>query len=279
LSKISNKKLFISKYKKPLMQEKTIQVRYSGNYLDISTYMHRGKTDKWLFCLHGLQTGKNLFTKLLQRSALSGYSYVSMDFVGFGSSSKPEDFSYDLRDQAEICKEVISNLDLSNIYIIGHSMGGMVGTMLLGMLPEKITGLINLEGNLVEQDCGESKKVAATNLEDYRKTGFAALKRKLQESTAPSAEMRRNCVAKISAHAFYHSSRSIVAYSESGELLPLFLEAPQRKLYIFGDSNRFKTEALEGRIQLAEVPNSGHFMFQDNFLATAKEIEKFLQYH
>ena len=48
----------------------------------------------------------------------------------------------------------------NNLIIIGHSYGGMIGTKLLQSEDLEIKSIINLEGNLVEEDCGESINVA-----------------------------------------------------------------------------------------------------------------------
>ncbi|MBI2572909.1 alpha/beta hydrolase [Candidatus Woesearchaeota archaeon] len=258
------------------MEERKLPVAYHGSELEIAAYVHAGASDQWLLCLHGLQTSRELFQGLLQRSPLNGYSSLSIDFVGFGDSSKPQGFSYDLRDQARICERLISDLGMKNIYVTGHSMGGMVGTLLLDMIPDKITGFVNLEGNLVAKDCGASRDVAQTPYEEFRQHGFDRLKRNIAESEGSNTQGRVKWVGQIPAHAFYRASTSIVAYSDSGELLPLFLKAPARKLYVYGNRNEYKIAPLERRVDVARIPKAGHFMFQDNFEATAQVIENFV---
>lgn len=162
-----------------------------------------------------------MFHKLVSRPLFNNYSLLLIDFVGFGNSSKPETFSYDLMDQALICQEIITSLDLRNIQIIGHSMGGMVGTLLLEMIRAKWLTLIP----------------------DY---------------------------------AFYKSSLSIVDWSRSRKLLHIFLELKRRKLYIYGNKSKEKINSLENKIQLAQIPDAGHFMLIDNFKSCVEQIESFL---
>ena len=51
-------------------------------------------------------------------------------------------------------------MEIKDLIIIGHSYGGMIGTKLLQSADLEIKSIINLEGNLVEEDCGESINVA-----------------------------------------------------------------------------------------------------------------------
>src|SRR3989344_3772035 len=126
------------------MEEIIIPIQYKDFDLEISAFISKN-SDNWLFCLHGLQSNKNMFNDLLSKPFFKNYSLFVIDFVGFGNSSKPEQFSYDLLDQAKICQEIILSLNLNKIHIIGHSMGGMIGTLLLEMVPERVNSLINME--------------------------------------------------------------------------------------------------------------------------------------
>jgi len=257
------------------MEKKTILIKYHQLELKISANIIK-RGNKWILCLHGLQTNKELFTELISQPYLKDYSVLAVNFIGFGESSKPISFSYDLLEQAKICKEIINQLGLKEIVIIGHSMGGMVGTLLLDLIPRKITALINMEGNLVLGDCGASKEVAELSFLKFQQTEYQRMKQKIKNSREISSKFRLTAIEKIPDFVFYKTSKSIVEWSESQKLLEIFLTVKQKKLFVYGDQNQFKINSLQGKIASASIKNAGHFMLLDNFEDCSREIQKFL---
>lgn len=258
------------------MEEINISVSSKGSDLTISAYLSRGG-EEWVLCLHGLQSNKEMFRDLLSQLYLKKYSVLAPDFIGFGKSSKPESFSYDLEDQANVCLGIILKLDMKRIHIIGHSMGAMVGTLLLSLIPEKIASFVNMEGNFVFEDCGASKEVAALTFKEFSEAGFEGLKREIAESGLPSAKNQMTWLQQIPDYAFYKSSKSIVAWSKSGKLLPIFLSSPHKKLYVYGEQNAFKAKVLNNRVATAEISKASHFMLTDNPAECLKVIGAFLE--
>jgi len=74
-------------------------------------------------------------------------------------------------------------------------------------------------------------------------------------------------LCKSSPYAFYQSSCSLVKYSDSGILLKKFRHLGVKSHYVFGEKNK-KKEIIktlnEHKLYLASVPESGHFMMNDN---------------
>src|ERR1700684_2286347 len=77
------------------------------------------------------QSNKELFVPLLEQKFLDKYIVLALDCIGFGNSSKPENFSYNVEEQAHIIHEIIKQLDVKSLHIIGHSLGRVIGTLLL----------------------------------------------------------------------------------------------------------------------------------------------------
>lgn len=258
------------------MGQQIHSLEYKGLKLDISLNEKKG-SDVWIVCLHGLQSNKALFRQMLDRPFYQDLSYIALDFVGFGNSSKPDDFSYDLGDQSEIIEQVIKDRAIPSMHLIGHSMGGMVQILLLDRLGDSVLSCTNLEGNLTIEDAGTSLKVSKDTFEDFKNSEYPLLKKSLESSQEPSASLRREALDLIPDYAFYKSSQSIVEWSKSKKLLGLFNDSPVRKLFVYGDANRRKTEFLAPSIQTAEIPNAGHFMLLDNLNACCEKIEDFIR--
>jgi pimeloyl-ACP methyl ester carboxylesterase len=256
------------------MNEQMVHIEYKGMELDVScTHVRRGGTT--VVCLHGLQTNREMFEPLRAFFTRKKYSMVGIDCIGFGKSSKPEDFSYDLADQAAIVDMVIHELKLQQFFIIGHSMGGMIGTMLLKSWPGCL-GLVNMEGNFVLEDCGTSLPVSESSFEEFSQKMYPELLVSLETSAEPSAALRRKCLRLTPDYAFYKTSKSIVEWSRSGKLLPEFLESPVPKVFVYGEKNRRKKDVLPVYVPTAEIKGAGHFMLSDNPEATARTVDDYL---
>lgn len=256
------------------MEERSIRIKAH----EISIRKKRKNNSTWIVLLHGLQSNKQVFAELLQQPLFQKYSILALDFVGFGSSSKPEDFSYDLQDQADVVEGVLDELKIESFHIIGHSMGGMVGILLLDQLKNRVLSLVNLEGNLVADDCGASISIVdAHTFADFSVSGYETFKDSQRKSKELGVEKRLKWISMIPDFAFYRSAAAIVRWSKSEKLLALFLRAPQKKLYVYGEKNREKGKRLPGFIEKAEIPNAGHRMLTDNLFGTYVAIENFYQ--
>jgi pimeloyl-ACP methyl ester carboxylesterase len=225
---------------------------------------------EWLLCLHGLQSNKELFDEFLSEPFLSQYSLLVPDFIGFGASPKPIDFSYDVQEQAYIIEKLVKQLSIQKLNIVGHSLGGMVAILLLNPLKDIINSFVNMEGNLVLSDCGPSKEIATYSFDTFKNTKYDEIKSDIKNSK------RAQWLAQTPDFVFYKTSQSIVAWSSSGKLLDEFQNASCRKLFIYGSENSKKAASLKPGIELAEIPKSGHFMLQDNPEACFKTIKQFL---
>ncbi len=228
--------------------------------------------------LHGLQSNKDVFAAL--RATLHGafphMPQLALDFAGFGESEKPEGFSYDLPAQAGLVTDAVQMLGMSRAHIIGHSRGGMTGTLMLKTAPHLVQSLISLEGNLVLADCGESRTVARLPYETFRDTHYPALKQKLAASKEPSALFRHAALQLIPDYAFYRTSTTTVAWSENGLLAEAFRASPLPRLMVCGASSAFASRDPGGNADTADIPSSGHFMLLDNPAATAEAVTGFL---
>lgn len=102
-----------------------------------------------LLLLHGfgasLESWRDILPLLEQR-----YKLILVDMKGFGLSSKPDDGTYSIREQASIIMALIRHLDLKDLVLIGHSYGGSVALatyleLVSGKLSNPIRSLILLD--------------------------------------------------------------------------------------------------------------------------------------
>ncbi|MBL4672615.1 MAG: alpha/beta hydrolase, partial [Arenicella sp.] len=52
--------------------------------------------------------------------------------------------------------------------LLGHSMGGVVATILAERIPERVTCLVNIEGNMGSKDCFWSRKATQVPFSQFQ---------------------------------------------------------------------------------------------------------------
>lgn len=95
-----------------------------------------------LLCLHGLSRNSADFEPLCE--SLSGhYRIISVDQRGRGLSQWDENSSrYQLPNYVEDMWQLLDQLDVNRVVVIGTSMGGLMGMLMAAQKPERIQGLV-----------------------------------------------------------------------------------------------------------------------------------------
>ena len=255
---------------------------YKNKKLKIAYYFSKGKKAPIVF-IHGLGDSKKFFNDVWKHKNFSEHSILTFDLIGFGNSSNPKGFSYKVEDHAEICSLLINKLGLTNINLVGHSFGGAISLLLIEKIKPRISSFVNVEGNLISEDCTMSREISDYPIKDFKKYGFEKIKNeiKMQEDlqkNPKAAQIWQSSLSKSSAIALHKSSVSLVRWSESGKLLKLFNDLIINKCYIYGELNKdLKVLEKIPKIKRLSIAKSGHFMMIDNpkdFYGTLSKLLK-----
>jgi len=112
--------------------------------------------------IHGLGESGMSFNEAFDSPDLEGFGIVVPDLIGYGRSSHAFDGDYRSATQTRRLWRLVDNLGIDTFSIIGHSMGGDIGTfMASGDREKKIAALINIEGDLTPHDVFFSNKVVS----------------------------------------------------------------------------------------------------------------------
>lgn len=97
--------------------------------------------------IHGFADAAGSFDLVAPRLSLAGYRVVAPDLRGFGETSwPPRTGYYHFPDYVADVDALIRALDLRDLLVVGHSMGGTVATLLVGARPRHVRGVALLEG-------------------------------------------------------------------------------------------------------------------------------------
>jgi pimeloyl-ACP methyl ester carboxylesterase len=108
---------------------------------------------KSVLLLHGKNFSGFYWEPTIEFLAQQGYRVIAPDQLGFGDSSRP-DIHYSFHQMAENMKALLDHLGIHQVYVISHSMGGMLGVRFTLLFPATVEKLV------LENPIG---------LEDYRK--------------------------------------------------------------------------------------------------------------
>lgn len=108
-------------------------------YLDV---ILKGKTSKTILLLHGKNFNAAYWESTVEALTSKGHRVIAPDQIGFGKSTKPENYQYSFHQLATNTKALLDTLDIKKVIVLGHSMGGMLATRFTLMFPGMVEKLI-----------------------------------------------------------------------------------------------------------------------------------------
>ncbi len=236
-----------------------INITVKKQRFNVAVEYQKGSEDL-IILLHGLGCTKESFSHVFSHPLFKQYSLLAYDMIGHGDSDKPDGFSYDMKDQADVCEVLIRHFNGKNVHVVTHSMGGAVGLLLPSDRLTSIASYISAEGNLINEDCFISRKLTKESFEVFQRDLYPKFIARLE----PGSDFYLS-VQKCKELAFYKSSESLVYWSDNGELMKRFKNLTCRKVYFYADRNsNIPVLPLINEANKVEIKDSGHFMMADN---------------
>ena len=114
------------------------QFESQGQDLEMAyMYLPSRNPDKGVITLfHGKNFNGAYWEETAKYLQAQGYGVLIPDQIGFGKSSKPTDYQYSFQALAHNTKSLLGHLDIQSTHVIGHSMGGMVGSRFALLYPD-----------------------------------------------------------------------------------------------------------------------------------------------
>lgn len=137
------------------LPESGVNLRYADTATEDGNKRKNNDDDKHVtfVMLHGfagvLETWELLTPNLRKESSNLRVRVVALDLVGSGFSDKPDgsNFDYSYRNQGKVVSELLSVLNLSNVVVVGHSSGTVVGAA-TATGDKRIVGAVFVDGAL-----------------------------------------------------------------------------------------------------------------------------------
>ncbi len=163
------------------MENKRLTIVYREQPFEIDYFLRQGRIETILY-IQGLGCSKNDFAEAIYVPGLQSCTLVAFDFPGCGNSPYPDNVALEIDELVEITNSVISKMNLRDLIIIGHSMGGLVALLYAEKYAGYVKGFINVEGNLAPEDCFFSREIAGYGQAGFTNRVFEHFKKKLVRS-------------------------------------------------------------------------------------------------
>ena len=146
-------------------------IQFGKEWLFVRHRFREDETRPTLLFLHGLGESGLSFIEAFEADSLDPFNLVVPDLLGFGRSSPSSSAQYSFECQIDRLWKLIDHFCIQDVRIVGHSMGGDIGTWLCADdRYGRIQWFVNVEGNLTPDDLIFSQRV----LDEPEKDNFNA---------------------------------------------------------------------------------------------------------
>ena len=143
-------------------------------------YTDNGKSDTTLLFVHGWCINKSYWSAQVAFFSKK-YRVVTIDLPGFGESGKNRS-SWNSRIFGKDVNEVINQLKLKHVILIGHSMAGDIVLQSAINAPKQVIGIVGVD-NFKNVGSGAAKKPSRADEQDYA-NAISAFKHHFKTSAA-----------------------------------------------------------------------------------------------
>jgi pimeloyl-ACP methyl ester carboxylesterase len=253
-----------------------------NKFLDIDntkiSYLRCGSGEPVLL-IHGITTYSFIWRKIIPILSKS-FDVIAIDLVGCGDSDKPLDVSYSIKSHSERIVKIIESLNLQNVHLVGHDVGGGIAQILAANHEHLFSDLTLI--NTVAYDFWPVQPIITMRTPIIRQLAMASLdigafrivvKRGLHQKDKLTDElmdlfwapMRTNLGRK----AFLHMAKCL----DNNDLMSITDKINKISipvLVIRGDGDVYLSAEISEKLcrnikdtQYVKIPDSGHFMMEE----------------
>jgi pimeloyl-ACP methyl ester carboxylesterase len=130
---------------KPAIRESVIEV--DGGRMH---HRHNGfkSSRRTILFIHGIGESGLCFSEAFHASPANQFNILVPDLSGFGKSSTATDDDYSFTRQISRIRLLLEKLGIDEFHLVGHSMGGNIGTLFCQQHADQVLSFVNIEGDL-----------------------------------------------------------------------------------------------------------------------------------
>jgi pimeloyl-ACP methyl ester carboxylesterase len=235
-----------------------------------------------LVLLHGF-CGSSLYWENIIPELSKNYRVIAPDLPGHGESTILDE-NYSIDDFANQIKTLLDELNIQEVTMFGHSLGGYITLAFAEKYSERLNGF-SLIHSTAFPDSDEAKKGREANVEKVKQVGIQELINGLVPKLFSPDHLDEKYVA-IAKEIGYRTSplgaiKTLIAMKErtdrnfvlEGTQLPVLLLAGEKD-QIIPSKNTFSVN--KSNIKQSLIKNSGHMSMYENPMELISEIKAYL---
>jgi pimeloyl-ACP methyl ester carboxylesterase len=231
--------------------------------------------------MHGLGESGLCFETLASHPLLSEYTHLIPDLPGYGKSPWNKQ-PLNVHQLGEHYVNWLPRNQTVPLFLIGHSMGGVIGQLIVEKHPDLFSGFVNIEGNITSGDCAFSSIAAGMSLEAFTGGGFDRMKGDIYKRGLNNPALRGYYASlRLADPVQYHAnSRNLVKIARTNTAAKRLNELVIPYLYIAGSPNGICRESAldltQWNVNSVTVSPSGHWPFIDQPESFIKDLTTYL---
>ncbi|MFH1453045.1 MAG: alpha/beta hydrolase [Armatimonadota bacterium] len=254
------------------------------NYFKSGFFVREVKNDDaegTIFYIHGLGESGLCFEELMTDTRINKWNHISLDIPGYGKSPREEN-PLSFKQMVSLFSKWIKKNIKEPVVLLGHSMGGVIGTILCEKHPGLIKAFINVEGNLSLQDCTFSWKAAEYTLPEFKEGGFENMCNIIYKAGIKETSLRGYYASlrMCDINAYYKNSLELVELSKKEQLAERLFKLKIPVSYILGHPGGVGeySRSLLSRagIKYHVIEGAGHWPLTDQPDKFIENISSFL---
>jgi pimeloyl-ACP methyl ester carboxylesterase len=238
--------------------------------------------------LHGFCADSRLWEDFKQDLLEEHYRVVTIDLPGFGSSDVVPEVSIAV--YAEAVLAVLEEKKLSEVIVIGHSMGGYTALALAALAPERLKG-IGLFHSHPYADSEEKKEARYNQIAFINRQGHQLYVKQLVPKLFPPTYAQTNAfdldkiihrAARYAAEGIIEGLKSMASRPDYSEVLRTFSKPV---LFIVGEDDEAVPKeaseqqlALPARASIHVLEKTGHMGMIEKRRKTQLMVRQFVDY-
>jgi pimeloyl-ACP methyl ester carboxylesterase len=255
-----------------------VPLQIEGVKLNLST-IHNFNTSHLVLFLHGFGSSKEDLADLTIQPSLKHHGFLAYDAPGCGHSASDDLSVIDIPFLVATAEAMLVHFQISKFHIMGHSMGGLTALLLASRHPERVLSFVDIKGNIAPEDCFLSRQIFTFPTDDEEAFMDAFIERTRASGSFANAMYASTLRARVRAGAVRPIFKSMVHFTDHGDLIDKFLALDCPRMFMFGEEMRglsyLPLLEREG-VELADIVNSGHFPMYSNPVEMYRRITMFL---
>lgn len=118
-----------------------LPITLTATGLTLNARVRPGDDDSTVICLHGIWDDGMYFVELAVAGVFDDSQMYLFDLRGHGDSDKPES-GYGLDDYAADITAFITERQLDNVVLVGHSLGALTSLLVAAEVPDRIRAMV-----------------------------------------------------------------------------------------------------------------------------------------